>query len=63
MASRLSDDGGRGDILTDKTTYNRLRQYYTFEPPNIISVKGKGELAIYRMTGKVKDAPHHFVSS
>lgn len=60
IASRLSDDGARGDILTDKTTFNRLRQYYTFDAPSVISVKGKGELAVYRMTGKVKDAPHHF---
>ncbi|HEY6095954.1 MAG TPA: adenylate/guanylate cyclase domain-containing protein [Gallionellaceae bacterium] len=59
IASRLSDDGKRGDILTDKTTYNRLRQHYTFEPPTVISVKGKGEMSIYRLTGKVKDGAHH----
>jgi hypothetical protein len=52
-----------GDILTDRTTYNRLRQQYTFEPPTVISVKGKGEMSIYRLTGKVKNASHHFVSS
>jgi adenylate cyclase len=63
IASRLSDDGQRGDILTDRTTYNRLRQQYTFEPPTVISVKGKGEMSIYRLTGKVKNASHHFVSS
>ncbi|HEU0187461.1 MAG TPA: adenylate/guanylate cyclase domain-containing protein [Gallionellaceae bacterium] len=62
IASRLSDDGKRGDILTDKTTYNRLRQYYTFEPPTVISVKGKGEMPIYRLTGKVRNAAHHPVS-
>lgn len=62
IASRLSDDGKRGDILTDKTTYNRLRQYYTFEPPTTITVKGKGDMQVFRLTGKVKDGAHHLVS-
>ena len=55
IASRLSDDGKKGEILTDKTTYNRLRQQYTFDPPNIVNIKGKGETAVYRLKGAVKD--------
>ena len=59
IASRLSDDGKKGDILTDKTTYHRLRQEYAFDPPVIANMKGKGEVATYRMTGKLKDNSLH----
>lgn len=59
IASRLTDDGRQGEILTDKTTYNRLRQQYTFDPPILVDIKGKGEMAIYSLTGKVKVPSHH----
>jgi class 3 adenylate cyclase len=55
IASRLADDGKKGEILTDKTTYNRLRQYYIFEPPKIVNMKGKGEVVSYKLLGKVKE--------
>lgn len=54
VASRLTEDGKKGEILTDKITYNRLRQQYTFDPPSIVNMKGKGEMPIYSLTGKVK---------
>jgi class 3 adenylate cyclase len=54
IASRLTDDAKSGCILTDKFTYNRLRLDYLFEPPNVLQVKGKGELVSYRLVGKVK---------
>jgi adenylate cyclase len=50
MASRLSDEGKKGDILIDKTTYNRLRHQYMFEPPVMTHLKGKGEVAVYRLS-------------
>lgn len=53
IASRLADDGKKGEILTDKTTYNRLRQQYTFDAPTLVNIKGKGEMAIYRLMSKV----------
>ena len=53
VASRLTDDGKKGEILTDKTTYNRLRQQYAFDPPALVNIKGKGELAIYSLKGKL----------
>lgn len=59
IASRLSDDGKKGDILTDRTTYNRLCHEYTFEPPLIVDMKGKGEVAVYKLKGKVKSSSHH----
>ena len=53
IASRLTDDAKEGHILTDKHTYNRLRFGYLFEPPNMLNIKGKGEMTSYRMIGRV----------
>ena len=53
IASRLTDDGKKGEILTDKTTYNRLRQQYAFDQPVLVNIKGKGEMAIYSLKGKL----------
>jgi class 3 adenylate cyclase len=53
VASRLTDDAKEGHILTDKLTYNRLRQDFLFEPPSVINVKGKGEMASYRLVGRI----------
>jgi class 3 adenylate cyclase len=51
VASRLTDEAVQDAIQVDKTTYNRLRNDFTFEPPATISVKGKGEMMMYRLTG------------
>ncbi|MBI4809033.1 MAG: adenylate/guanylate cyclase domain-containing protein [Nitrosomonadales bacterium] len=53
IASRLTDDAKHGHILTDKLTYNRLRQEFLFEPPNVLNVKGKGEMVSYRLVGRI----------
>jgi len=53
VASRLTDDASEGHILTDKQTYNRLRQDFLFEPPSVLNVKGKGEMASYRLVGRI----------
>jgi adenylate cyclase len=49
IASRLSDEGKAGDILLDKTTFNRLHHHYTFDPPYAAQLKGKGYVSIYRI--------------
>lgn len=56
IASRLTDDAKSGCILTDKLTYNRLRLDYLFEPPQVLDIKGKGEMVSYRLVGKAKHA-------
>jgi class 3 adenylate cyclase len=56
IASRLTDDAKEGQILTDKLTYNRLRLDFLFEPPNVLNVKGKGEMTSYRMIGRASHA-------
>jgi len=52
VASRLTNEAAQGEIVVDTNTYNRLRQYYKFSPPDRIVVKGKGEMTAYRLTGK-----------
>lgn len=51
VASRLTDEAVQDVIQVDKTTYNRLRHEFTFSPPATISVKGKGEMVMYRLIG------------
>ncbi len=53
IASRLTDDAVQGNILVDKNTYSRLRQNYKFDPMAMINLKGKGEVAAYRLSSKV----------
>jgi class 3 adenylate cyclase len=57
IASRLTDEAASGNILVDTTTYKRLRQQYQFEPAGIAHLKGKGDMAAYRLTGKSGQAP------
>ena len=54
LASRLADDGKKGEIFADKTTYNRLRQHYQFESPNLLNLKGKGNTVAYKVLGLIK---------
>ena len=53
-ATRLTDVATAGKILVDTKTYERLRRYYTFELPTPVSIKGKGEITAFRLTGKAE---------
>jgi len=53
IASRLTDDGKKGEILTDKTTFNRLHNHYAFDLPNLVDIKGKGRMVIYGLKNKL----------
>ncbi|MBI5658888.1 MAG: adenylate/guanylate cyclase domain-containing protein [Nitrosomonadales bacterium] len=53
IASRLTDEATSGHIQVDTTTYKRLRQQYQFEPSSITHLKGKGDMATYRLIGKL----------
>jgi adenylate cyclase len=57
VASRLTDEAIGGVIQVDKTTYNRIRYDYAFEPPATINVRGKGEMVMYRLSNRI-DAAH-----
>jgi class 3 adenylate cyclase len=56
IASRLTDEAVQDVIQVDKTTYNRIRHGYAFEPPATIHVKGKGEMVMYRLSARLDDA-------
>ncbi len=58
IASRLTDEAVQDVIQVDKTTYNRIRHDYAFEPPATIHVKGKGEMVMYRLTSRLDTVPH-----
>ncbi len=58
IASRLTDEAVQGMIQVDKTTYNRIKHDYVFEPPATIYVKGKGEMMMHRLNGRAsQEAP------
>jgi len=63
IASRLTDEAVQDVIQVDRTTFNRIRHGYAFEPPATIHVKGKGEMVMYRLTAKLNDAAPRFTSS
>lgn len=50
IASRLSDEGKKGDILLDKATYSRLHHQYRFDTPVLTYLKGKGQIPVYRLS-------------
>ena len=56
IASRLTDEAVQDMIQVDKTTYNRIKHDYAFEPPATIYVKGKGEMVMYRLTARLGDS-------
>ncbi|OGS90934.1 MAG: adenylyl cyclase [Gallionellales bacterium GWA2_60_18] len=57
IASRLTDEAVQNVIQVDRTTYNRIRHDYAFESPATIYVKGKGEMTMYRLNGRI-DGTH-----
>jgi adenylate cyclase len=56
VASRLSDEGKKGEILLDNTTYSRVHHQFVFEPPVMTHLKGKGDIPVYRLS---ENAPHY----
>ena len=59
IASRLTDEAIQDVIQVDKTTYNRIKHGYAFEPPATINVKGKGEMVMYRLTSRLDADTRH----
>jgi class 3 adenylate cyclase len=59
-ASRMESHGLPGRIQVSESTYERLRDQYTFEDRGLIEVKGKGPMHAYLLVGRV---PAPIVSS
>jgi class 3 adenylate cyclase len=56
IASRVTSEATAGMILLDATTYRRVRHSFEFEGPHTVSVKGKGEVTVYRLLGRKTQA-------
>ncbi len=57
IASRVTAEAAASQILVDAVTYRRVRHLFEFEEPQTLTVKGKGEIAAYRLIGyKAQDA-------
>ncbi|HEY9709261.1 MAG TPA: adenylate/guanylate cyclase domain-containing protein [Oculatellaceae cyanobacterium] len=52
VASRMEAQGVDGAIQVTAATYELLRDKYLFEERGVISVKGKGDMTTYLLTGK-----------
>jgi len=49
VASRLASEASAGHINVDENTARRLRGQFRFEGPELIAIKGKGTLPVYRL--------------
>ncbi len=52
IASRITSEGVPSMIQTDVTTYKRLNEEFEFDEPQVIYLKGKGEMTVYRLVGR-----------
>ena len=49
LASRITSEGAPGAIHCDAVTYRRLVDRFDFAAPQTVHLKGKGDVAIYRL--------------
>ncbi|MBI4203718.1 MAG: adenylate/guanylate cyclase domain-containing protein, partial [Betaproteobacteria bacterium] len=54
IASRVTAEAGAGVILVDVVTHRRVRDRFEFEGPQLLNVKGKGEITAYRLIGRLR---------
>ncbi len=52
IASRITSEGIPSMIQTDVTTFKRLNGDFEFDEPQVIYLKGKGEMTVYRLVGR-----------
>jgi len=57
IASRITAEGVPGMIQCDTTTYHRLQEKFDFHEPQTIYLKGKGNMTVYRLIGRVPATP------
>lgn len=51
-ASRMESHGLPGSIQVTREVYDRLRDRFVFLERGLIAIKGKGEMAVYLLTGR-----------
>jgi class 3 adenylate cyclase len=52
IASRITGEGAPGMIQCDEHTYERLRDEFEFQPPQVLYLKGKGDTTVHRLVGR-----------
>jgi class 3 adenylate cyclase len=52
LASRMENHAPTDGILVTASTFEKLRDHYTFEPEHLIRVKGKGAVPSHRLLGR-----------
>jgi class 3 adenylate cyclase len=55
VASRLSSEAASGDIKIDEVTARRLKSHFRFDGPELLPIKGKGTLPVYRLVAQLDD--------
>jgi adenylate cyclase len=65
IASRVTAEAAASTILVDTATYKRVRHLFDFEGPQMLTVKGKGEIAAYRLLGRKgqEEAPAQYANA
>lgn len=56
IASRITAEGVPGMIQVDTTTHHRLAGQFEFHEPQTIYLKGKGDMTVYRLIGRRRNA-------
>jgi class 3 adenylate cyclase len=56
IASRITAEGVPGMIQVDTTTHHRLADQFEFYEPQTLYLKGKGNMTVYRLIGRRRDA-------
>jgi adenylate cyclase len=54
IASRVTAEATAGNVLVDAPTYRRVRDQFRFEGPQMVNVKGKGEMPVYRLVDRLE---------
>jgi adenylate cyclase len=57
-ASRMESQGLPGCIQVTETTYHQLKNDFAFEARGLVSVKGKGDMQTYLLTGRALHTSH-----
>ena len=59
IASRMCTEAQSGHIQVDAVTFRRLHNRFTFDDAHQIEVKGKGQMQVYNLQGKLGADPTH----
>lgn len=49
LASRITSEGTPGMVQCDVATWRRLKDHFVFDEPQVLYLKGKGNMTVYRL--------------